>query len=65
MFCQAISLEIQQQEDELRNVVSLAYKLQENPLISVSQKEKILEDSNSLKQNWEELETVIEEKAKR
>jgi hypothetical protein len=56
---------LQQKEGELRNVVSLAYKLQENALISSSQKGKIQEDSTNLKESWDELETAIEDKAKR
>lgn len=62
---QAVSLEMQQKEEELRSVVSLAYKIQENPLISASQKAKILEDSSNLKQKWNDLETAIEETTKR
>jgi hypothetical protein len=56
---------LQKKEDELRNVVSFAYKIQENSLISLSQKEKIQQDSTSLKEKWDELETAIEERAKR
>ncbi len=46
-------------------MVSLTYKIQENSLISVSQKEKTQQDLTNLKEHWEELETAIEDKAKR
>ena len=56
---------MQQTEGELSNVISFAYKIQENAVISISQKSKIQEDCTNLKERWEELETAIEGKAKR
>lgn len=56
---------MQQKEGELRSVVSLAYKIQDNPLVSVSLKERILKDSTNVKESWDELESAIEERAKR
>ncbi|XP_028414134.1 dystrophin-like isoform X2 [Dendronephthya gigantea] len=61
---EAVSLEMQQTEGELSNVVSFAYKVQQNSVISLSQKGKIQEDCTNLKEKWDKLETAIEEKAK-
>ena len=56
---------MQQTENELKDVVSLASKIQQNSLVSGGLKAKIQEESVSLGQNWNELQRAIEERAKR
>ena len=56
---------MQEREEQLQNAVSLAYKIQEYEFVSASQKRRVLHESTTLKQNWDELENSIEDKAKR
>ena len=56
---------MQEKDGELSDVISFSYKIQENELLSISQKRKIQEDSAKLKQEWNDVETTIEEKSRR
>lgn len=56
---------MQDKDGELSDAISFSYKIQENELLSLSQKRKIQEDSTGLKQEWNDVETTIEERSKR
>ena len=62
---QSLTKDMGEKEEELRKVIHFGYKVQENPTLTKNLKDNIQKESATLKNEWDTLETAVEEKTKR